>query len=92
MPLPSAPHYAGFMKGVYDRTLTEADIFKRYEVDGLIVENFLDNPLFPGRIPAVTVASLAVLTREIKRSMSLPVGVNARRNEKYPTDLSLPLA
>jgi uncharacterized protein len=92
MPLLSAPHYAGFMKGVYDRALAKAEIFKRYEVEGLIVEKFRDKPFYPGRVSAEIAAVLAVVTREIRRSISLPVGVNAPRNEKYPIDLSLPLA
>jgi membrane complex biogenesis BtpA family protein len=69
------------MKEVYDRALAEADIFNRCGVDGLIVENFRDKPFYPGRVPAETVASLAVVTREIGRLVSLPVGVNALRND-----------
>jgi membrane complex biogenesis BtpA family protein len=81
LPLPGAPHYAGSMKEVCDRALAEADIFKRCGVDGLIVENFRDKPFYPGRIPAETVASLAAVTREVRRSVNLPVGVNALRND-----------
>jgi len=81
LPLPGAPHYAGSMKEVYDRALAEAEIFKRCGIDSLIVENFRDKPFYPGKIPVETIASLAAVTREIVRSVNLPVGVNALRND-----------
>jgi uncharacterized protein len=81
LPLPGAPHYAGSMQEVYDRALTETEIFKRCGVDSLIVENFRDKPFYPGKVPAETVAALGAVTREIVRAVSLPVGVNALRND-----------
>ena len=79
--LPGAPRYSGDMRAVYETALTEADIFRRRGVDGLIVENFHDKPFYPGRVPAETVASLAAVTREIVRATALPVGVNVLRND-----------
>jgi len=81
LPLPGAPHYGGSMKDVYERALAETEIFKKNGVDGLIVENFRDKPFYPGKIPAETVAALTSVTREIVRTASLPVGVNALRND-----------
>jgi membrane complex biogenesis BtpA family protein len=69
------------MRAVYDAALTEADIFRRQGVDGLIVENFRDKPFYPGRVPAETVAALAAVTREIVKAAALPVGVNVLRND-----------
>jgi hypothetical protein len=81
LPLPGAPRFAGSMQTVYDTALEEADVFKRQGVNGLIVENFRDKPFFPDRVPAETVAALAAVTREIVKTTSLPVGVNALRND-----------
>jgi membrane complex biogenesis BtpA family protein len=83
LPLPGAPGYAGSMRAVYDMALTEVAIFHRYPIDGLIVENFRDNPFYPHRLPAETIAALAAVTREIVRAASVPVGVNALRNDAY---------
>lgn len=81
MPLPGAPRYTGSMRQVYDTALWEVAIFKRYAVDGLIVENFRDMPFYPDKLPAETIAALAAVTREIVKAAQMPVGVNALRND-----------
>lgn len=81
MPLPGSPRYSGSMREVYDTALAEIEIFKRYPIDGLIVENFRDKPFYPDRIPAETVAALASLTREAVKAVNIPIGVNALRND-----------
>jgi membrane complex biogenesis BtpA family protein len=47
----------------------------------LIVENFRDQPFYPGRVPAETVASLTAVACEIKRQHSCPLGINVLRND-----------
>lgn len=79
--LPGSPRYGGRMGEVYDTALREVEIFKRYSIDGLIVENFRDKPFYPDKIPAETLAALAALTREVVRAARVPVGVNALRND-----------
>src|SRR5262245_29927837 len=81
MPLPGSPCYAGTMREVYDTALAEAEIFARYSIDGLIVENFRDIPFYPHALPAETIAALTAVTREIVRMAQMPVGVNALRND-----------
>jgi hypothetical protein len=81
MPLPGSPHYSGSMRKVYDTALSEIEIFKRYQIDGLIIENFQDKPFYPNRIPAETISALAALTREAVKAFNGPVGVNALRND-----------
>lgn len=81
MPLPGAPRYAGDMREVYDTALAEAALFKHYPIDGIIIENFRDVPFYPRRIPPETIAALAAVTREIVRAVTIPVGVNALRND-----------
>ncbi len=81
LPLPGSPRYDGNMQAVYDTALAEARLFATYPIDGLIVENFRDMPFYPGRLPAETVSALAAVTRDIVRSVTLPVGVNALRND-----------
>jgi membrane complex biogenesis BtpA family protein len=81
MPLPGSPAYSGSMREVYETAFREMEIFKRYPVDGLIVENFRDKPFYPDRIPPETISALAALTREAVNAMNIPVGVNALRND-----------
>jgi len=79
--LPGSPLYAGTMRQVYETALAEVDIFSRYPIDGLIVENFRDMPFYPHALPAETIAALASVTREIVQAAHVPVGVNALRND-----------
>lgn len=81
LPLPGSPLYAGSMRAVYDTALSEAAIFARYAVDGLIIENFRDIPFYPRQLPPETLAALAAVTREIVQTVQMPVGVNALRND-----------
>jgi predicted TIM-barrel enzyme len=81
MPLPGSPRYSGSMREVYDTALSEIEIFMRYRIDGLIIENFRDKPFYPNRIPAETISALAALTREAVKTFNGPVGVNALRND-----------
>lgn len=81
LPLPGSPRYGGTMRAVYDTALAEAAIFARYAVDGLIVENFRDMPFYPRKLPAETLAALAAVTRDIVKTVQVPVGVNALRND-----------
>jgi uncharacterized protein len=81
MPLPGSPLYAGSMREVYDTALAEIEIFKRYQVDALIIENFRDKPFYPSRVPAETISALAALTREAVKTSNIPVGVNVLRND-----------
>ncbi len=81
MPLPGSPRYASIMREVYDTALAEAELFARYPIDGLIVENFRDAPFYPRALPAETIAALTAVTREVVRVAQVPVGVNALRND-----------
>jgi uncharacterized protein len=81
LPLPGAPRYTGTMQPVYETALAEAEIFTRYPVAGLIVENFRDVPFYPHQVPPETIAALAAVTREIVKAVQLPVGLNVLRND-----------
>lgn len=81
MPLPGSPRYSGKMTEVYDTALSEVAIFRRYPIDGLIVENFRDMPFYPNKLDPETIAAMAAVTREIVNVVDIPVGVNALRND-----------
>ena len=81
LPLPGAPLYEGAIQKVYDQALAELDVFKRHQVDSVIVENFRDMPYFPGRVPAETVAAMAAVSREVVRAADMPVGSNVLRSD-----------
>jgi uncharacterized protein len=81
LPLPGSPRYGGSMQKIIESAIIEATIFSHFGVDGLIVENFRDNPFYPDEVPAITVASMTVVIKEILRVFSGPVGINILRND-----------
>lgn len=81
LPLPGAPGWGGSMEQVQDRCLRDALILLRGGVDGLLVENFMDAPFYPGPVPPETLAAVAVLTRSVVEVAGVPVGVNVLRND-----------
>ncbi|NOX46093.1 MAG: BtpA/SgcQ family protein [Chlorobi bacterium] len=81
MPLPGAPLYEGEMVNVFETALQEVAIFKKYNVDGLIVENFRDMPFYPEKLPPETIAAMTAVIREIRNVFPGPIGVNALRND-----------
>lgn len=81
MPLPGSPRYDGDRKKIYEKALDEVEILNKYNVDGLIIENFRDKPFYPDRVPPETIASLSAVGREIVKKVDVPVGINALRND-----------
>jgi uncharacterized protein len=79
--LPGAPKYGGRLFNVFDQALSEANLFQRHGVDGLIIENFRDKPFYPQHVPIETVAAMAAITREVRNSVKIPVGVNVLRSD-----------
>ncbi|HET6205071.1 MAG TPA: BtpA/SgcQ family protein [Planctomycetota bacterium] len=80
-PLPGSPRHRDPIDRILERALADARSLVRGGMDALIVENYGDLPFHPGAVPPETVASLAILAREIRRAVSVPVGVNCLRND-----------
>jgi hypothetical protein len=78
--LPGSPS-GGDLTPVLAAALTDAEALAAGGVDGMIVENFGDVPFTGGRVPPATVASMAVVCREIRRAHNVPLGVNVLRND-----------
>jgi membrane complex biogenesis BtpA family protein len=81
--LPGSPLFDGDLERVYGQALLEAAAYTQHGCDGIIVENFLDRPFYPDRVPAETVAAMSAIIREVVKSTSLPIGVNVLRNDAY---------
>ncbi len=80
-PLPSTPSDEWLsIDEVVDRAVKEARILENGGVDGVMVENFHDTPYPRYSADPATVAAMAIITREVRREVSVPVGVNILRN------------
>jgi membrane complex biogenesis BtpA family protein len=81
-PTPGAPRFEGSFENVVRRAVEDARALRSGGCDALIVENFGDAPFFPRRVPAETVASLALCVSAVSEAAEgLPVGVNVLRND-----------
>ena len=80
-PLPGSPGWAGSMGAVLERARADARSLAEGGVDAVLVENYGDLPFLKGRLPPETVASLTAAVLAVGAEVSLPVGVNALRND-----------
>ena len=64
-PTPGAPRFAGDAQAVLDAARADARTLLEGGVDALIVENFGDAPFFATRVPAETVAFLAMALQAV---------------------------
>jgi membrane complex biogenesis BtpA family protein len=83
LPLPGSPRWRESVAEILDRALIEADILLDEGLDGVLVENFLDAPFYPGPVPPETVAAMTVVLQAVVRRSGVPVGVNVLRNDAY---------
>lgn len=81
LPLPGSPRWGGSMTAVIERAVADASALEAAGFDGVLVENYLDAPFYPERVPVETATALAVCAREVVRSVRVPVGVNVLRND-----------
>ena len=70
-PLPGSPRGRQTLDEVLEVALDEARILEASGMDGLIVENVGDTPFFRESVPAITVAAMAVIVREVRERLSL---------------------
>ena len=79
--LPGSPRWGGSMDAVVQAALADARALADGGVDALLVENHGDVPFTGARVDAATVAGMAVVTAEIARTLSLPIGVNVLKTD-----------
>ncbi len=91
LPLPGSPGFRGSVDEILDRASSETALLGDGGLSGILVENYGDTPFLPGRVPALTASTMAVVVREVANSTSLPVGVNVLRNDAE-TALSVAVA
>lgn len=80
-PLPGAPGWGGSMASVLDQACTDAQKLSLAGFDALVVENYSDSPFLRGPLPAETIASLCAAVSAVEATVTIPVGVNALRND-----------
>jgi len=69
------------MAPVLARAVKDAQAYAEGGASAVIVENYGDTPFLKEELPPETVAALALCTGAVREALSLPVGVNALRND-----------
>jgi len=79
--LPGSPQNSFDLDAIIEWVLKDARMLASGGINGLIIENFGDVPFYPQRVPAHTVAFMTAIGREVRREVSLPLGINILRND-----------
>ena len=80
-PLPGSPRSSLSLSEILDFILQEAEKLKAAGFHGLLLENFGDVPFYKERVPAHTIACMAVVAHRVRQELALPLGVNVLRND-----------
>jgi membrane complex biogenesis BtpA family protein len=79
--LPGSPRWAGSIEEVVRAALHDARALAEGGADALLVENYGDVPFAPSRVDAGTVAGMAAVITEIRKTVPLPLGVNVLKTD-----------
>lgn len=80
-PLPGSPRNEKTIEEIKDFVLQDALTLEKGGVDGFFIENYGDLPFFPERVPPITIASLSVIARSVRKESALDLGINVLRND-----------
>lgn len=81
-PLPGSPlHNGESMHAILEHAVADARALQEGGADAVMVENYFDVPFAKGVLPPHTVAALTRCVQAVREAISLPVGVNALRND-----------
>jgi uncharacterized protein len=86
--LPGAPKWQGSLEQVLDHACADAKTYEAAGFDAILVENFGDLPFSPTAVEPHTVAAMAWVLTNLRREVTMPMGVNVLRND-WRTALAL---
>jgi uncharacterized protein len=81
LPLPGSPRWGGDFEKVIRLAINDARASKRGGADAIVIENFGDIPFYKAKVPAETVAGMAVVGAAVRKSVNLPIGFNVLHND-----------
>ncbi|HMF33017.1 MAG TPA: BtpA/SgcQ family protein [Candidatus Lokiarchaeia archaeon] len=82
LPLPGAAHrHPPPLDNTIAAAVRDATVLQDVGFDGVLIENFGDAPFYGQNVPADTVSSMSVVAWEVRKAISLPIGINVLRND-----------
>jgi membrane complex biogenesis BtpA family protein len=73
--LPGSPSARDGMSALLEAALAEARVYHEAGFNGLMIENMHDRPYLKGAAGPEVVAAMAIIGREVRRHVNLPLGV-----------------
>lgn len=80
-PLPGAAGHDTPVAQIATQAVEQAQVLVDAGFHAVLAENYGDAPFFGRRVPAATVAALAVIAAELVARVDCPVGINVLRND-----------
>lgn len=80
LPLPETPHFGGSLEAIFARAEADAAALIEAGVQGVIIENFADEPYFVGEPTPAQLAVMAAVAASIRKMTDLPIGINVQFN------------
>lgn len=80
-PLPGAPDATAPVDTIVERAVDAATTLAANGIDGIIIENFGDQPFHPADVPDHVVATMTRVGTAVHNAVSIPIGVNVLRND-----------
>ena len=80
-PLPGAPGYGGAIAPILARARRDAETYLEGGLQGILVENYGDQPFYRSAVGPETVAALTAAARAVRALGDFPLGVNVLRND-----------
>jgi len=80
-PLPGSPHHQMCLADLVAHAVTDGRTLAESGFGALLIENFGDVPFSPEHIEPAAVAAMGIVAYEVRAATSLPIGINALRND-----------
>ena len=79
--LPGCARHEMPIDAIIDRAVGEAVVLAGAGFDALVIENFGDVPFARDALPPASLACMAVVADHVRQAVSIPIGINALRND-----------
>ncbi|MFM8312767.1 MAG: BtpA/SgcQ family protein, partial [Deltaproteobacteria bacterium] len=73
--LPGTPHFHGDVEQVIEKAVGEAKALNAAGFSALVIENMHDTPYLRSKVGPEITASMAVISAEIRKVVSIPIGI-----------------
>ncbi len=80
-PLAGSPSHVLTMEAIVERACSDARALAEAGFDAIFVENFGDMPFAATTLSPASLGAMAVAADRVRREVSLPLGINALRND-----------